>query len=87
MLVGFNFAQMARTDIRVRSLLEMLDEKHIDTARFPIVIRLFGAGEEESRAMAAGRPNIYYVPRGTTLKQAVRLIVDLVGRQRQGALP
>jgi len=80
LLLGFNFAQMARTDIRARTLIELLDEKKIDTARLPIVIRLFGAGESESRAMVAGRPNIHYVPRGTTLKQAVRLIVQLTAK-------
>lgn len=80
LLIGFNFAQMARTDIRVRTLVELLDEKNIDTARLPIVIRLFGAGEAESRAMVAGRENIHYVPRGTTLKDAVRLIVQLTAK-------
>lgn len=77
LLLGFNFAQMARTDIRARTLADLLDEKKIDTARLPIVIRLFGAGESESRAMMVGRPNIHYVSRGTTLKEAVRLIVQL----------
>jgi succinyl-CoA synthetase beta subunit len=77
-LVGFNFAQMARADIRVRTLVEVLDAKQIDTTRLPIVIRLFGAGETEARALVDGRPNIHYVPRGTTLKEAVRLIVELV---------
>jgi len=86
LLVGFNFAQMARTDIRVRTLVEVLDEKHIDTTRLPIVIRLFGAGEELSRSMVAGRPNIHYVPRGTTLHEAARLIVKLTAAARtQGA--
>jgi succinyl-CoA synthetase beta subunit/citryl-CoA synthetase large subunit len=80
LLIGFNFAQMARTDIRVRTLVELLDEKQIDTARLPIVIRLFGAGEKESRAMVEGRQNIHYVPRGTTLREAVRLIVQLVAK-------
>lgn len=77
LLIGFNFAQMARTDIRVRTLIELLYEKGERTAHLPIVIRLFGAGEPESRAMTAGRPNIHYVPRGTSLKEAARLIVRL----------
>ncbi len=80
LLVGFNFAQMARTDIRVSTLMELLEEKRIDTARLPVVIRLFGAGEQASRAMVAGYPNIHYVSRGTTLKEAVRLIVELTAR-------
>ena len=81
LLIGFNFAQMARTDIRARTLVELLAERKIDTARLPIVIRLFGAGEQESRAMVAGRRNIHYVPRGTTLREAVRLIVQLTAEQ------
>lgn len=85
LLLGFNFAQMARTDIRVRTLVELLDEKRIDTRRLPIVIRLFGAGEAESRAMVAGRQNVHYVPRGTTLKEAVHLVVRLAARNA-GAL-
>jgi len=86
LLVGFNFAQMARTDIRVSTLMELLQEKRIDTAQLPIVIRLFGAGEQASRAMVAGHPNIHYVPRGTTLKEAVRLIVELTAGARANAL-
>jgi succinyl-CoA synthetase beta subunit len=77
LLVGFNFAQMARADIRVRTLIEVLDERARACEGLPIVIRLFGAGEEDARAMVAGRGNIHYVPRGTTLREAVRLIVDL----------
>ncbi len=81
LLIGFNFAQMARTDIRVRTLVEVLNEMKIDTARLPIVIRLFGAGEDVSRAMVAGRENIHYLPRGTTLKEAVQLAVRLTAEQ------
>lgn len=77
LLIGFNFAQMARTDIRISTLMEVLSEQHVGIAQLPIVIRLFGAGEEKSRAMIAGHTNIHYVPRGTTLKQAVRLIIEL----------
>lgn len=77
LLIGFNFAQMARTDIRVRTLVELLDEKGARATGLPIVIRLFGAGEPDSRAMVAGRANIHYVSRGTSLKEAARLIVRL----------
>lgn len=77
LLVGFNFAQMARADIRVQTLLEALDEKGIDTASFPIVIRLFGAGEEEARARAKDRPGIHYLPRHASLDDAVHLVVQL----------
>lgn len=80
LLVGFNFAQMARADIRVKTLVELLDEKKIDTSKLPIVIRLFGAGEDDARAMVAGRRNVHYVPRGTTLKDAVNLVVELTAQ-------
>ena len=77
LLVGFNFAQMARADIRVRTLFEVLDDKGIDTAAFPVVIRLFGAGEEDARARAAGRPGVHYLPRDASLDDAIRLVVAL----------
>jgi len=82
LLVGFNFAQMARADIRVRSLVEVLDEMGIASADFPIVVRMFGAGEDEARALAAGRPGITYLPRGATLDDGVRLIAAQVAARR-----
>ena len=77
LLVGFNFAQMARADIRVRVLVEVLREKRIDTRHLPIVIRLFGAGEAEARALVADWPGIHYLPRGTSLRDGVERIVEL----------
>jgi succinyl-CoA synthetase beta subunit len=77
LLVGFNFAQMARADIRVATLLDAIDARRIDTAQFPVVIRLFGAGEAEARARVAGRPGIHYLPREASLDDAVRLVVSL----------
>ena len=82
LLVGFNFAQMARADVRVRSLVEVLDERGIDTARLPVVIRMFGAGEDEARGLVAERPGIHYLPRGASLRDAVRLVVDLAAGAR-----
>jgi succinyl-CoA synthetase beta subunit/citryl-CoA synthetase large subunit len=82
-LVGFNFAQMARADIRVKTLLEVIDQKQIDTRRLPIVIRLFGAGEDVARAAVAGRPGIHYLPRGASLEDGVRKVVEL-GREARG---
>ena len=80
-LVGFNFAQMARADIRVNTLVEALDAKGITTA-LPIVIRLFGAGEAQARARVRDRPNIHYLPREASLDDAVKLIVQLAADAR-----
>jgi hypothetical protein len=45
--------------------------------RLPIVIRLFGAGEADARAMVTGRDHIHYLPRGATLREAVARVVEL----------
>jgi hypothetical protein len=68
---------MARADIRVDTLVDVLDAKGIDTSRFPIVIRMFGAGEAQARARVAGRTGIHYLPREASLDDAVRLVVQL----------
>ena len=80
LLVGFNYAQMARADIRVATLMEVVERKGIDTERFPIVIRLLGAGEAQARARVAGRRGIHYLPQDASLDDAVRLVVDLAAR-------
>ena len=85
LLVGFNFSQMSRVNFRIRTVVELLKEKGIDTQNFPVVIRCFGAGEDEARALvaAAALPNVHYLPRGASLKNAVELIVNLVSGQGQ----
>jgi len=82
LLVGFNFAQMARADLRVQTLVEVLDEKGIDTRRLPIVIRLAGGGEQAARALVQGRPHVHYLPREATLAEAAQLVVRLVAEHR-----
>lgn len=85
LLVGFNFAQMARADIRVATLVDVLEAKGIDPVCCPIVIRLFGAGEAEARARVAGRPGIHYLARQATLDDAVRLVVELAKQTGSGS--
>lgn len=85
LLVGFNFAQMARADIRVQSLAEVIDEVGLDTANFPIVIRMFGAGEDQARALVADRPGIYYLARGASLRDAVERIIELTADAKKKA--
>lgn len=78
LLVAFNFAQMARVDLRMQALAEVIEARGLDTTRFPIVLRLFGAGEADARARAARFPGVTYLPRGTSLKQAAERIVAAV---------
>ena len=85
LLVGFNFAQMARADIRVQVLVEVLREKHIDTLQLPIVIRLFGAGETEARTLVEGWTGIYYLPRGASLRDGVERIIELTRKVQKDA--
>jgi succinyl-CoA synthetase beta subunit/citryl-CoA synthetase large subunit len=83
LLVGFNYAQMARADVRVTTLMDVVEAKGIDTRRFPIVIRMLGAGEADARARVAGIAGIHYLPRDASLEDAVRLVVELVARARE----
>ncbi len=78
LLVAFNFAQMARVDLRMQALAETIEARGLDTTDFPIVLRLFGAGEADARATAARFPGVTYVPRGTSLREAAARIVAAV---------
>ncbi|MFZ4758421.1 MAG: ATP-grasp domain-containing protein, partial [Burkholderiaceae bacterium] len=78
LLIGCNTLQLARCDLIVEALAIVLRRRPVDLARFPIVIRLFGPKEDEARAIAAQFPGVRYLPRGTTLAQACRTIVDAV---------
>jgi succinyl-CoA synthetase beta subunit len=78
LLIGCNTLQLARCDLIVEALAIVLRRRPVDPARFPIVIRLFGPNEDEARAIAAQFPGVRYLPRGTTLAQACRAIVDAV---------
>jgi succinyl-CoA synthetase beta subunit len=80
LLIGFNFAQMARADIRIEALAEVLRERDLTRFNLPIVVRLFGPGEEQARKVAADFRNITYLPRGTSLFEACRAIVDKTRR-------
>jgi len=76
LLIGFNFAQMARADIRIEALAEVLRERGLRDSALPIVVRLFGPGEDKARSIAAAFPNITYLPRGASLHDACKLIVE-----------
>ncbi len=84
LLVGFNHQQLTRCDQKVEPLVEVLDARGMDCRDFPIVIRLVGPGEEEARALVAGRPGIHYMPTEASLDDAVRKIVA-INRKLTGA--
>ena len=66
---AFNFLEALAISLR---------ENGIDPRTFPIVIRLFGPAEAEARALAAQFPGIRYLPRGASLAEACREIVQAV---------
>ena len=59
------------------ALCEALRRHAVDTRTFPVVVRVFGPGEDEARAMIEAFPGVRYMPPGTSLDDAVRLVVDL----------
>ena len=77
LLVSANHLQMTRADKKVELIVEVLAERGIDGATFPVVFRMFGPKEAEARAAAARIPNIHYPPGGTPMEDVCRLIVDL----------
>lgn len=85
LLIGYNFLQMAPCDLVIRALLTAMERCHIDARRLPIVVRLFGPGESQARALAASKPGIQYLPRGASLADGVAAIV--AATRRLGALP
>ena len=78
LLIGCNFLQLARCDLVVEALAIAIRKRGLDTRRFPVVIRLFGPMEAQAREIAAQFPGVRYLPRGTTLAQACRAIVEAV---------
>ena len=85
LLIGYNFLQMARCDNVIRALLIAMEKHKIDARRFPIVIRLFGPGEAEARALAATVPGIQYLPHGASLAEGVAAIVAATRRVTETA--
>ncbi len=81
LLVGMNYLQMLPCTLVAEALLLSLARNKVDTTRFPIVMRVFGPGEEEARTLVAGIPGLRYLPAGASLEDGVREIVAAVGRK------
>tara|TARA_Y100001960_G_scaffold327729_1_gene414855 strand:- start:201 stop:1409 length:1209 start_codon:yes stop_codon:yes gene_type:complete len=77
LLLSFNYLQLLPCNILVGALCEALRQKDIDTTIFPIVVRVFGPGEDTARAMIEKFPGVRYMPPKASLDEAVKLIVSL----------
>ena len=80
LLIGYNFLQMARCDNVIQALLIAMKKHDVDARRFPIVVRLFGPGEAEARALAASAPGIEYLSHGASLGDGVAAILAATRR-------
>ncbi len=82
LLVSWHFHQMARIDPRVTPVIEALKDRKVDLKKFPVVIRMFGPGEEIAREAAKDLDGLHYLPQGTPMTEAVNLIVELTGNAK-----
>lgn len=87
LLVSWHFQQMGRIDKRVIPVAKLLKERNVDLQKFPVVIRMFGPGEEDARKVCDGLPGIHYLPHAAPMEDAVRLITKLVKElDQEGAI-
>ena len=77
LLVSYNFLQLVRVDERMRLIVELLRERRVDPHRLPVVVRLFGPGEDEARRIASTLPGLHVMARDTPIDAAVERIVEL----------
>jgi succinyl-CoA synthetase beta subunit len=66
-----------RVDQRMQLIVDLLRARGIDPQRLPIVVRLFGPGEDEARRIAATLPGLHYMPPDSPIDAAVQRIVEL----------
>jgi len=85
LLVGANHQQMTRTDRKVQALIEVLQGRRVDAARFPVVIRMNGPYEDEARRIAGQVAGVRYLPRAASMADACKLIVELTRQAAHAA--
>lgn len=83
LFVSWHYQQMAQIDKRVIPAIEAIRERGIDPKEFPVVIRMFGPGEEKARAAAAEVEGIHYMPHGAPMTDGIDLIVRLTEQARK----
>ncbi len=77
LLVSYNFLQLVRVDQRMQLIVDLLRARSIDPHELPIVVRLFGPGEDQARRIAATLPGLHYMAPDSTIDAAVQRIVEL----------
>ena len=77
LLVSWHFQQMGRIDRRVLPVIKVLKERGIDPKQFPVVMHMFGPGEDDARKECATLPGIHYLDHGSPMEEGVELIVKL----------
>ncbi|ATX67548.1 ATP-grasp domain-containing protein [Roseinatronobacter bogoriensis] len=82
LFISWHYQQMAQIDKRVIPALEALTARGIDAREFPVVIRMFGQGEEAARSAAAAIPGVHYLPHGAPMTDGIDLIVRLTAKAR-----
>jgi succinyl-CoA synthetase beta subunit len=87
LVFGSNIVNLARIDARVRVLVETLEDLRIDVARFPVVVRVAGTGEEEARRHAARIPHLDYYGDDVTLEEALDRFLERVRAAPREGVP
>ena len=85
LLISYNFLQLVNVDERMRLIVDHLRLRGVDPTRFPVVVRLFGPGEDRAREIARELPGLVYMPPMTPIEAAVARIVELTGGPRETA--
>ena len=85
LFISWHYQQMAQIDKRVIPAIEALEARGIDPRAFPVVIRMFGQGEEAARAVAARLPGVHYLPHGAPMSSGIDLIVKLTAEAQKRA--
>ena len=80
-LVSFNHLQMASCAIIAEAVRRALQRTGFDPERHPIVVRLTGPGEDEARRLLEPIAGVHYLPPGTGLGDAVRLVAELAAER------
>lgn len=82
LMFGSNIINLTSITSRVRFLIETIEELKIDTARFPVVLRMAGGGEEEARQIASRIPHLQYYGDDVTLDYALDRFLEAVERAK-----